>query len=345
MTEIPSEILEAHPHLADLPPTLDDSQLGTPDRRPGSVRRTSTIDMVWPGGFGTPLVLEGRARDLRTAADGSIDLIDRARMSVEIGQPRTITAISVSPERPGIEGLVGAVGGAQLRAAIDDVTPRERAAGTPLHLLLDDIAGTSLIAGFAWTRGRPAEFGRRDGEGPSQFGVRKGKVICSGLRPDGFSQAHASRGLWSVHAVVPAGSLERENDLDGWHAFPEDPEVGMRRHRRIDVWREGDAVLLDAFFRDVCWEPDGTQMALHEYTVEASVDAETDTLRSVAATPRVLPYPECRWAAPHTKLLEGRLVSSFRTEVQATLTELQCCTHLNDMLRCLAEVPSLARRI
>ncbi len=32
----------------------------------------------------------------------------------------------------------------------------------------------------------------------------------------------------------------------------------------------------------------------------------------------------------------------FRTDVQTTLTELQACTHLNDMLRCLTEVPALA---
>jgi hypothetical protein len=38
-------------------------------------------------------------------------------------------------------------------------------------------------------------------------------------------------------------------------------------------------------------------------------------------------------------------VRSFRTDVQSTLTELQACTHLNDMLRCLAEVPALAAAI
>ncbi len=340
-----SETLETHPHLATLPANLDDSQTGTPPRRPGSVRRTATIDMVWPGGFETPLVLEGRARDLLTASDESTLELDHGRMTVEIGEPRTVTAIRVAPEREGIERLVGAVGGSQLRGAIDEVVPRERAAGTPLHLLLDDIAGTSLIAGFAWTRGRPEAVARRDGDRPTQFGIRKGKVICSGLRPDGWSQTHAAEGVFSVHALVPAGSLERERDPEGWHAFPEDPDVGMRRHRCIDVWREGDALLVDAFFRDVCWEPDGTQMALHEYTVEASVDPETHSLRSVTATPRVLPYPECQWAAPHTRLLEGRTVSSFRTEVQSTLQELQCCTHLNDMLRCLAEVPALAEHL
>ena len=36
----------------------------TPSRRSHSIRRTSTILMHWPDGFGTQLQLEGRARDL-----------------------------------------------------------------------------------------------------------------------------------------------------------------------------------------------------------------------------------------------------------------------------------------
>ena len=45
----------------------------------------------------------------------------------------------------------------------------------------------------------------------------------------------------------------------------------------------------------------------------------------------------------HVGMLEGKHVTTFRTSVQETLTELQCCTHVNDTLRCLAEVPALAR--
>lgn len=116
----------------------------------------------------------------------------------------------------------------------------------------------------------------------------------------------------------------------------------MRRHRRVDVRREEDSLFVDAFFRDSCWEPDGTEMALHEYTVVSEIDAATHTLRAVRATPHVLPFPECQWAAPHVDQLVGMPVDGFRTSVQETLTELQCCTHLNDMLRCLAEVPALA---
>ena len=58
----------------------------------------------------------------------------------------------------------------------------------------------------------------------------------------------------------------------------------------------------------------------------------------------MLPFPECQWAPEHVVLLIGQPVRSFRTDVQTTLTELQACTHLNDMLRCLTEVPALARR-
>jgi Protein of unknown function (DUF2889) len=139
-----------------------------------------------------------------------------------------------------------------------------------------------------------------------------------------------------------AGDISESDDPLAWHEFPERPEVCMRRHRRVDMWREGDSLFVDAFFRDSCWEPDGTELALHEYTVDAEVDAATHTLRAVHAQPHVLPFPECQWAAPHVDLLIGTPVAGFRTSVQETLAELQCCTHLNDMLRCLAEVPSLA---
>jgi hypothetical protein len=340
-----SEILEGHPHLANLPPTLLDSRTGTPPRRPGSVRRTSTIDMIWPGGFGEPLVLVGRARDLLTTVERSAIILDEATMEVEIGEPRTVTAIRITPERAGIEGLIGAVGGSELRKSIEEVIPGERAAATPLYLILDDISGTSLIAGFASKSSPQASGAFRNRKRESPLGLRKGKVICSGLRPHGWAHAHWSRGLSAVAATVPAGPLGLDADPESWHVFPPDPEVGMRRHRRIDVWCQNDSLEVDAFFRDSCWQPDGSQIALHEYTVAATVDATDHSLRSVEATPHVLPYPECRFAAPHADALKGYRVDSFRTEVQSRLTELRACTHLNDMLRCLAEVPALAEAL
>ena len=46
-----------------------------PVRRPGSVRRTSTMLMTWPGGFGTQLRLDGRARDLLTPRHGAAQVL------------------------------------------------------------------------------------------------------------------------------------------------------------------------------------------------------------------------------------------------------------------------------
>jgi hypothetical protein len=341
--------IRSMPHLSGLPPNLDDSVTGTPARRPGSVRRTSTIDMVWPGGYGSPLHLDGRARDLLTPVSGPPFVLNEATMMVEIPGSRTIGAISVTPERAGIDGLVGAVGGSDLRRAIDQVLPGEREAATPLYFLLDDIAGTSLIAGFAWTRSRPEMRARMSGGGADRgamartFGVRKGRVICSGLRPHGWADTHRIYEQDPKHAVRPAGDITSPGDPFAWHAIPPDPDVGLRRHRRIDVWPDARVLKVDAFFRDSCWDPDGAQMALHEYTIVADVDPRDLTLVSIVATPRVLPFPECQLAAPYPEELKGLPVSNFRATVPQTLTEVHACTHLNDMLRNLAEVPSLIK--
>ena len=53
-----------------LNPPPSDPAPAPPARRPGSVRRTSTVLMSWPDGLGTDLHLKGRARDLLTPADG-----------------------------------------------------------------------------------------------------------------------------------------------------------------------------------------------------------------------------------------------------------------------------------
>lgn len=302
--------------------------------------------MVWPEGIGTSLHLEGRARDLVTTRAGDAVVVDEAAMHAVLDMERRITAIASTPARPGIEGLVGAQGGTYLRSAIDDALPGEREAATSLHMLLDDIAGTSLIAGFVWTRHLdPEEMRATRRQAPQGFGQRKGKIICSGLRPGGSAQQAFAGERESVHAIRTAGALVDDDDALAWHEFPERPVVSMRRHRRVDVTPIDGGLEVDAFFRDSYWEPDGTEMALHEYNVAATVDAATLTLASVQATPRVLPFPECQWAPEHAVLMVGRPIDTFRTQVQTTLTELQACTHLNDMLRCLTEVPALAAAI
>jgi Protein of unknown function (DUF2889) len=324
----------------------DDSIVGTPSRHPRSVRRTAHINMVWPDGFGTPLQLRGRARDLVTAADGTPELLGQAEMLVRVGEQRAIEAVSVVPERAGIEDLIGARGGERLRSAIDDALPGEREAATPLYFLLDDIAGATLIAGFAWSQTRsllPPPGARAQ---QARRARRDGRIICSGLRPGGYyedKREHSDGRL--PHYLRRAGDLDRSDDPWAWHPVEAAPAVCMRRRRRIDAWRKGPDIELDLHFRDSLWDAGHVELAVHEYTVRATIEERSHVLTSIDAVPRVLPFPECPWAAPHASELVGMEVDGFRTRVQETLAELHCCTHLNDALRGLAEMPVLVESL
>jgi hypothetical protein len=338
----PAEVVPGWPE----PP--DDSVAGTPLRRAGSVRRTATINMVWPDGFGTPLQLRGRARDLLTPARGTPIVLAEAGMVVGIGEGRSVTSIEAWPAAATIDRLVGARGGSSFRSAIDSALPGERDAATPLYFLLDDIAGASLIAGFAWSRSQPSwGRGQRLAAPPGRtepVGIRKGRLICSGLRPGGYHEQTREEGNPSSHFVRRAGDLSSP-DPWAWHQIEPPAEVCMRRRRRVDVWPEDGLLHVDSHFRDSLWDVDGTEMALHEYTLDVTVDRSTRRILTLTATPRVLPFPECPGAAPHSAQLVGMAIDAFRTSVQETLRELDACTHLNDMLRCLGEIHALAEHV
>jgi hypothetical protein len=329
-----------------------------PARRPRSIRRTSTVMMHWPGGIGTNLQLDGIARDLVTAAGGEPAVTAHGSMTVVVGRDRVIESVTVTPDAPGIAQLVGAQGGGRLREVIEAAAAPDRDAGTPLYLLLDDIAGTTLIAGFAWSRWREVlsarlaaatGAGSGAGSGTSQLAKqaaaarsRKMEGVCAGFRPG--SGALVPGGFLNTELdqnVAPVPPIGDEDDPIGWHEMPPHPAVAMRRARRIDVFTEGDDVVIDAMFRDSTWGPDGVEVAVHEYHLDARADARSGRLTAVAAEPRVLPYPECPAAAANAGRMVGTPLSALRSAVLASLRGTDCCTHLNDALRSLAEVPTL----
>jgi hypothetical protein len=327
------------------PEPPDASVVGTPERTPRSVRRTAHINMAWPEGLTGLLELRGRARDLLTPATGDPVVVAEAAMVTTVGPGRMVEGIATWPARQRIGELVGARGGTTFRSAIDDALPGERETATPLYFLLDDIAGCSLIAGSAWLRAeRTGSFQRPpvpEGAFPEALGIRKGKIICSGLRPGGYAQ---QPGRLAEQFSRQAGDLA-SRDPWAWHEIDPLTAPSMRRRRRVDVRLDGDVIDVDAHFRDSFWEEGDPEMALHEYTLRASVDRASHRVITIAATPRALPFPECPAAAPHVTQLVGMPVGGLRTSVQATLQALECCTHLNDMLRCLAEVHALEQHL
>ena len=89
----------------------------------------------------------------------------------------------------------------------------------------------------------------------------------------------------------------------------------MRRARRIDVWDEGGILGIDAMFRDSAWDPDGTEVVVHEYQMLGRGRPGDGKLLSVTAVPRVLPYAECPGAAPNASWMAGTELRAMRTEV------------------------------
>jgi hypothetical protein len=96
-------------------------------------------------------------------------------------------------------------------------------------------------------------------------------------------------------------------------------------------------------FQDSATKPDGGREALHEYTISARVDANTLRIVSITAQPRVLPWPECPGATRALSRLEGEPLADLRQLVLERLRGTAGCTHLNDALRSLSEVPHLVR--
>jgi hypothetical protein len=256
---------------------------------------------------------------------------------------RTIAAIEATPARPALSRLVGERGGGGLRKALENVVPEERRDSTPLYLILDDLAGVSLVAGWAWSQWDPdwMENTRAAMKGVDLEKAFKDRAgICSGFAPGSAAlQPESERG----HGT-PTIDLRDPNDPEGWHAFPAVNGVSMRRARRIDVWLD-DAIIVDSAFQDSASTPNGGRSVVHEYRLKLTADPDSLRVLSVEAEPRVLPFVECTTAPANLQRLVGTPLIELRHKVLAELRGVAGCTHLNDAMRALAEVPSLADRV
>lgn len=314
----------------------------SPLRRPLSIRRTSSMDADWPEGFGTPTRIVGRARDLVTLREVSRPQV-LAEDSLEIWASirREIISIKTSRRNDIAQALVGERGGGGFRQNISVLFADELQQGSPLHLLLDDYPGASLVAGWAWTRWMEDAQERRQAMGGITAG-RNGKMegVCIGFRPgsSALNPDGSVKPRFQSSASVP--SLQHEDDLNGWHDLPQQHGVGMRRARRTDVWVD-DLVRMNISFQDSATTPAGGRVAVHEYTVRASADVRTWELLSVEATPQVLPFRECPGAARNVSKLVGLTLNELRGRVAVELSTVLGCTHLNDLLRSMSDVPRL----
>jgi hypothetical protein len=314
----------------------------TPPRRPGSVRRTATIDMHWPAGWGTQMRMLGRARDLLTPAAGvPAQVLAEDALHVGAAPDRTIEDIRAVPDRPALERLIGARGGGRLRGQLALVVPDEREA--PLYLLLDDLSGATLVGGFAFSQWPSALKLVQTSQAGTPKTLRRMEGICTGFQPGASSLNPDGTSRFS-HDVRPVRPVQRADDPLSWHELPDMAGISMRRARRIDV-SLGTVIDIDSFFQDSATTPEGGRKAVHEYVLRATADPASQRLLSVTADPRVLPYRECPMAAANVDRMIGTPLTELRTAVLSRLKGIDGCTHLNDALRALAEVPALVRSL
>lgn len=291
--------------------------------------------------------MTGHARDYLTPPRGAPRVVAEATSSILASSKREIIEISTFPARAEAQRLVGARGGGHSRILLGDSLADEKARGTPLHLLLDDFAGASLVAGWAWSRWVDDWSKLVREKGAASTAGKKGVMegICAGFRPGSSALRPDGTGRQDVQSAAPVVSLANPDDPYGWHHLAEQEGVGMRRARRLDVWREDGTLHMDVGFQDSATSPTGGRVAIHEYHIVAAADAVTHELRTLNADPRVLPYAECPSAAPNAQRMLGVSLEHMRQSVLDTLPGTLGCTHLNDVLRSLADAPILARAL
>jgi len=323
------------PHL--WPGTLGPSDT-TPPRQPGSVRRTSSVDMLRPEGPTGPLVLRGRARDIRTRADGGADILARAstELRIDYAGTRTVLDLATEPPVPGAAELVGARAGSGFRGRLHGVA--SALAGSLVYLLLDEVPVVTLIS-----RAALSENGVREPGGGMSLTVVD---VCAGWVDGG----HLARSLHldgSLPPIVRPGApdLSVPGDALAWHEQPDLPPTGMRRLRRIDVvpLDAGDGATwhIDSMFRDSLVEPVNGHTVVHEYSVVAVVRRTSGRIVDIDVTARVLPGPECPNAVASAGRVVGRRAGELRSLVSGQFSGVTTCTHLNDQLRALGDVDAL----
>jgi hypothetical protein len=315
----------------------------TPRRRPGSVRRTSTVDIMFPPGTST-LLLRGAGRDLLTPTVGEPRVLGNAATEVTVElATRAVTSLVVEPARwqGAADRLVGEPAGSRFRSALEEQAPELIDAGSLLGLLLDEVPVVMLIAGSSLAR---------RGLIPMDAQTRRMPLVdvCAGWAAGGVMVQAIMDGDTPFLGEGPAvEGLDAGDDPLAWHAVDPLPPGSMRRWRRLDLLppaEHGGPVAVDVLFRDSYVEDDGGLSAVHEYGIEATIhihETGRATIEQVVAVPHALPGPECRLAAASATRLIGMALDEVRRHVRQEFNGTSTCTHLNDALRSVGDLGSL----
>jgi hypothetical protein len=307
----------------------------SPIRRPGSFRRTSSIDSTRPAGLDADVSVDARARDLNTDASGEILSTLQAHLSATIDPGRLLISALTEPKVEGFDQLIGTPVGSGWRARAARAVPVDGRHEPLLNLLVDNLPGAALVSGIAL---QTAHVGRAS-PGMRAY-VLASADICAGWVAGGSMLT-----AFHLHDEMPspvgpaAPALERPDDPNGWHAMAALPPRSTRRRRLLDLWPEDNGThRFESHFRDSHVDANGHETVVHEYLVTGQVSQASRTFTELRAEARVLPWIECPNALASASALVGTPIADVRARVRIELVGVNTCTHLNDTLRSLADL-------
>lgn len=324
----------------------------TPPRAPGTVRRTTTIDVTRPEGLTGPVVALLAGRDVVTDAAGRPTVIDRVALAVRIdlrtGAIRGIGAGDLDErDAPGgavgrdplagLDDLVGATVRSGFARRVAATLPDEAEQRSLRHALFEDLPGAFLVSGYSLLR---AGLLAGDVELAKQRAHAQAD-ICVGWAAGGpVHAALADHGHTAVPGGPDAPALDGD-DPHGWHPVPPPADGTVRRRRRLDVARgDGPADLVARSHLRDSYAGDGPEMVMHEYAVEADIDG--GRIAAVRVDPLVLPWLACPGAAASAERVVGVALADLGPVVRTDLVGPSTCTHLTSTIRSLLDVRALA---
>ena len=304
------------------------------------MRRTSSLDMMRAEGTVDPLYLRGEARDYYTAGDRSGEVTGSASLRATVDRAvGLISQLNVFPAVAAIESMVPVPAMSGFRSAVDRVAPELRRARDLRYTLLDDVPVTTLISGHALSASGATRLARETYSPVAD--------LCAGFISGGVLMTSFEGGEPAVVTGPDAPALDRDDDPVAWHHMPTLAVQNMRRLRRIDVspGASPGVVAIDAMFRDSYVRADNVETVIHEYVLNADVEAESRTIVGCRASARVLPWPECLPASASAQRSVGMTLSELHSTVRTDFIGTQTCTHLNDLLRSVADAESLIAQL
>lgn len=138
--------------------------------------------------------------------------------------------------------------------------------------------------------------------------------------------------------------LRHPDDPDGWRAFTVQDHVAFAEHVASTCGCKMK-IVMDSVTQDSASTPVGGREVVHEYRLRVTADPRSERILSINAEPRVLPSMECVGAKHNVARMLDVPLWALRERVLADLRGTAGCTHLNDALRALAEVPALVNRL